>query len=77
MATIVDVARRAGVSVSTVSHVVNRTRHVNADTQSLVEEAIAFGGFQPNALARSLKRAKRRGSPAWSSSRRRSTSPTR
>jgi LacI family transcriptional regulator len=57
MATIVDVARRAGVSVSTVSHVVNRTRHVNPDTQSLVEEAIAFVGFQPNALARSLKRA--------------------
>jgi LacI family transcriptional regulator len=57
MATIVDVARRAGVSVSTVSHVVNRTRHVNPDTQSLVEEAIAFVGFRPNALARSLKRA--------------------
>jgi LacI family transcriptional regulator len=57
MATIVDVARRAGVSVSTVSHVVNRTRHVNPDTLSLVEEAIAFVGFRPNALARSLKRA--------------------
>jgi len=57
MATIVDVARRAGVSVSTVSHVVNRTRHVNPDTRSLVEEAIAFVGFRPNALARSLKRA--------------------
>ena len=57
MATIVDVARRAGVSVSTVSHVVNRTRHVNADTARLVEEAIAFVGFRPNALARSLKRA--------------------
>jgi LacI family transcriptional regulator, galactose operon repressor len=57
MATIVDVARRAGVSVSTVSHVVNRTRHVNADTARLVEEAIAFVRFRPNALARSLKRA--------------------
>lgn len=57
MSTIVDVARRAGVSVSTVSHVVNRTRHVNADTARLVEEAIAFVRFRPNALARSLKRA--------------------
>src|SRR5450432_3784847 len=57
MATIVDVARRAGVSVSTVSHVVNRTRHVNADTAKLVEDAIALVGFRPNALARSLKRA--------------------
>jgi LacI family transcriptional regulator len=57
MSTIVDVARRAGVSVSTVSHVVNGTRRVNADTAQLVEEAIAFVGFRPNALARSLKRA--------------------
>jgi LacI family transcriptional regulator len=57
MSTIVDVARRAGVSVSTVSHVVNRTRHVNADTAKLVEDAIALVGFRPNALARSLKRA--------------------
>jgi LacI family transcriptional regulator len=57
MSTIVDVARRAGVSVSTVSHVVNGTRRVNADTARLVEEAIAFVGFRPNALARSLKRA--------------------
>lgn len=57
MSTIVDVARRAGVSVSTVSHVVNGTRRVNAETAQLVEEAIAFVGFRPNALARSLKRA--------------------
>jgi LacI family transcriptional regulator len=57
LATIVDVARRAGVSVSTVSHVVNGTRRVSPETASLVEEAIAFVGFRPNALARSLKRA--------------------
>jgi LacI family transcriptional regulator len=47
MSTIVDVARRAGVSVSTVSHVVNGTRHVNADTAQLVADAIAFVGFHP------------------------------
>ena len=57
MATIVDVARRAGVSISTVSHVVNGTRRVNPGTLQLVEEAIAFVGYRPNALARSLKRA--------------------
>ena len=57
MATIRDVARRAAVSISTVSHVVNGTRRVNPDTLRLVEEAIAFVGFRPNALARSLKRA--------------------
>lgn len=57
MATITDVARRAGVSISTVSHVVNATRNVNPDTLRRVEEAIAFVGFRPNSLARSLKRA--------------------
>ena len=57
MATIVDVARRAGVSVSTVSHVVNKTRHVSRSTQDAVEAAIAEVGYMPNSLARSLKRA--------------------
>lgn len=57
MATIVDVARRAGVSVSTVSHVVNGTRHVNPETQKSVEAAIAEIGYMANSLARALKRA--------------------
>jgi LacI family transcriptional regulator len=57
MATIVEVARRAGVSVSTVSHVVNRTRFVSPATARLVDEAIAYVGYLPNNLARSLKRA--------------------
>lgn len=57
MATIVEVARRAGVSVSTVSHVVNRTRYVSPATAKLVDEAIADVGYLPNNLARSLKRA--------------------
>jgi LacI family transcriptional regulator len=56
MATIVDVARRAGVSVSTVSHVVNGTRPVRPETTRLVEEAIAATGFAPNSIARSLAR---------------------
>jgi LacI family transcriptional regulator len=57
VATITDVARRAGVSVSTVSHVINKTRHVNADTAALVREAIDALGFMPSAVARSLKRS--------------------
>jgi LacI family transcriptional regulator len=57
MASIVDVARRAGVSASTVSHVVNRTRPVRPETARLVRAAIAEIGFTPNSLARSLKRA--------------------
>ena len=57
MATIVDVARRAGVSVSTVSHVVNRTRTVSPGTAKLVEQAIAATGFTPNSIAQSLARS--------------------
>jgi LacI family transcriptional regulator len=55
--TIVDVARKAGVSVSTVSHVVNQTRRVLPETAKLVEAAIASVGYQTNTLARSLKTA--------------------
>jgi LacI family transcriptional regulator len=54
VATISDVARQAGVSVSTVSHVVNGTRHVNPATMALVKSAIDSLGFVPNAVARSL-----------------------
>ncbi|MDR3518069.1 MAG: LacI family DNA-binding transcriptional regulator [Azospirillaceae bacterium] len=57
MATIIDVARRAGVSVSTVSHVVNATRPVSPETTRLVEEAIAAVGYTPNSIARSLARS--------------------
>ena len=57
MATIVDVARRAGVSVSTVSHVVNATRVVSPDTTRSVEQAIAAVGYTPNTIARSLARS--------------------
>jgi LacI family transcriptional regulator len=54
--TISDVARRARVSTSTVSHVVNGTRLVSPEKTALVNEAIAATGYQPNALARSLAR---------------------
>ncbi len=47
VATIVEVARRAGVSVSTVSYVVNGTRFVSPTTARRVTEAIADVGYQP------------------------------
>ncbi|SDP17859.1 transcriptional regulator, LacI family [Nakamurella panacisegetis] len=54
MTTMADVARRAGVSVSTVSHVVNQTRFINPDTKSRVLEAIEETGFMVNPVARAL-----------------------
>jgi LacI family transcriptional regulator len=53
-----DVAEHAGVSVTTVSHVVNNTRTVNPDTRSRVEEAMRVLGYQPNVVARSLRMGK-------------------
>ncbi len=51
-----DVAARAGVSVATVSYVVNKgPRPVSAATRERVEEAIAALGYYPNELARSLR----------------------
>jgi len=54
MITISEVARAAGVSISTVSHVVNGTREVAPDTAQLVNEAIARIGYHPDDPARSL-----------------------
>lgn len=54
MTTMADVARRAGVSVSTVSHVVNETRRIKPDTRERVLAAIAETGFTINTLARAL-----------------------
>jgi LacI family transcriptional regulator len=56
MTTIADVARHAGVSVATVSHVMNRTRHVEPETAERVRAAIAALRYSPNTLARSLRR---------------------
>jgi LacI family transcriptional regulator len=49
-----DVAKRAGVSVATVSHVVNNTRYVSAETRQKVLDAIEALNYQPNAVARGL-----------------------
>ncbi|MDI3388458.1 LacI family DNA-binding transcriptional regulator [Streptomyces sp. B-S-A8] len=55
MAKMADVARRAGVSVSTVSHVINGTRYVKDETRDLVLEAVRSTGYTHNTVARSLK----------------------
>nr|WP_202436744.1 LacI family DNA-binding transcriptional regulator [Streptomyces sp. SID5910] len=49
-----DVARRAGVSVATVSHVLNDTRPVLPPTRRAVLDAVEELGYTPNTLARSL-----------------------
>lgn len=56
MANIQEVAKRAGVSSTTVSHVINNTRVVTPETRQRVETAMRELGFRPNALARSLRR---------------------
>ena len=53
--TVTDVARAAGVSVSTVSRIVNGSARVSADKRKAVEAMIARMGFRPNLHARSLK----------------------
>ncbi len=50
-ATIYDVARRAGVSIATVSHTLNRPQRVNATTRQRVLEAIDELGYVPKATA--------------------------
>lgn len=50
-----DVARAAGVSVGTVSNVLNRPQIVQQDTRRRVEAAIAELGFTPNVAARRLR----------------------
>lgn len=55
MATIKDVAKLAGVSTTTVSHVINKTRFVAEDTTKAVWEAVAALKYSPSAVARSLK----------------------
>jgi LacI family transcriptional regulator len=54
--TIKDVAVRAGVSFTTVSHVINNTRNVSPDVRARVEQAIAELGYRPNRVARSLRK---------------------
>jgi LacI family transcriptional regulator len=58
MATMKQVAERAGVSISTVSHVINNTRVVSNDVRQRVLGIIDEMRYIPSAIARSLKNDK-------------------
>ena len=53
--TLRDVAKRAGVSIATVSRVLNNTNYVNPEVRQTVEAAIEELGYYQNSIARSLK----------------------
>jgi DNA-binding LacI/PurR family transcriptional regulator len=55
MATIKDVARHAGVSIATVSRVLNGTGKVSDETHRRVQQSINTLGFEPDFLARSWR----------------------
>jgi LacI family transcriptional regulator len=55
MITMSDVARVANVSASTVSHVINKTRKVNPETERAVRAAIEETGYSGDGIARSLR----------------------
>ncbi|MFS0735091.1 LacI family DNA-binding transcriptional regulator [Microbacterium sp. 1P10UB] len=50
-----DVARVAGVSIKTVSNVINDYPHVRPDTRNRVQDAIAELDYRPNLSARGLR----------------------
>lgn len=60
MATRREVAQRAGVSVATVSYVVNGTKAVTPAVRSRVQEAVNALGYRPNLVARGLATKKTR-----------------
>lgn len=49
-----DIAKMAGVSISTISRVINQSAYVNPEIQARVEKIIAETGYRPNALAKEL-----------------------
>tara|TARA_Y100001956_G_scaffold80293_1_gene95203 strand:+ start:1463 stop:2470 length:1008 start_codon:yes stop_codon:yes gene_type:complete len=55
MATMKDIAKLAGVSTSTVSHVINKSRFVSEEISERVNNAAKQLNYTPSALARSLK----------------------
>ncbi|RKP53678.1 LacI family DNA-binding transcriptional regulator [Pararobbsia silviterrae] len=55
MPSVRDVAKRAGVSISTVSVALNDASRVSAETHRRVMEAVEAIGYAPNSIARSLR----------------------
>jgi DNA-binding LacI/PurR family transcriptional regulator len=53
--TIKDVAKRVGLSPSTISRALNQSGYVSVDAQRRIDEAVNELGYKPNWLARGLK----------------------
>lgn len=60
MSTIKDVAKRAGLAISTVSAVLNRSAPVSEDAIQRVEQAVAELGYTPHGAAQSLRSGRSR-----------------
>lgn len=56
MATLKDVAKRAGVSIATVSYCINNSHNLSPETRARINKAIAELNYIPNSQARNLKR---------------------
>jgi len=54
--TLKEIASMAGVSVATVSYVLNNTAQVSDETRKKVEKIIKETGYRSNILAKSLRR---------------------
>ena len=52
--TIYDISKMAGVSIATVSRVLNESANVRPDTRRKVLEVMEQSGYTPNAFARGL-----------------------
>ncbi|MBC7960086.1 MAG: LacI family DNA-binding transcriptional regulator, partial [Vallitaleaceae bacterium] len=55
--TMLDVAKKAGVTIGTVSHVINGTAPITDKTKNKVHKAINELNYKPNAMARGLRRS--------------------
>ena len=58
--TIKDIAKKAGVSTATVSHVINKTRYVSDELKVKVYKVMEDADYHPNVMAGSLRRKKTR-----------------
>ena len=56
---ITDVAKASGVSIATVSHVINHTRYVSPETTHKVEKAIQALSYSPDITARNFKKGRK------------------
>ena len=54
-ASLIDVARRAKVNISTVSRTINQTGKIGPETQARVLKAMRDLGYKPNRVARRLR----------------------